>query len=191
VLYGSAGASVRQVTAQILASIAQQAAVQSIYELAQGLAVLALAFFGVPNAGPSATAHFAAAAMYGVIAGGTALAGRAVAGNSFNKGGGGGGRGQGPSATGAYGGGGYGSQQDLQPYSRQSDNTFISRRDDPARFVAEAVDRLTNKLNSMKPGEVLTNGMRERPGAVGQQTVTDIRRNAKTGSDLNRALGIS
>jgi hypothetical protein len=67
VLYGSAGASVRQVTAQILASIAQQAAVQAIYELAQGLAVLALAFFGVPNAGPSATAyHFAAAATYGV-----------------------------------------------------------------------------------------------------------------------------
>lgn len=98
VLYGSAGASVQQVTAQILASIAQQAAVQAIYELAQGLAVLALAFFGVPNAGPSASAHFAAAAMFGAIAGVAAVAGRAVAGDSFKQGGaatGGGGSGSG------------------------------------------------------------------------------------------------
>lgn len=87
VLYGSAGVSVREVTAQILASIAQQAAVQAVYELAQGLAVLALALFGIPNAGPSASAHFAAAAMYGAIAGVTAVAGRGVAGDSFKQGG--------------------------------------------------------------------------------------------------------
>lgn len=87
VLYGNAGESVRKVTAEILASIAQMAAVQAIYELAQGLAVLALAFFGMPNAGPSASAHFAAAAMYGAIAGVTAVAGRAVAGGSFAQGG--------------------------------------------------------------------------------------------------------
>lgn len=83
VLYGNAGKSVRQVTAQILAAIAQQAAVQAIYELAQGFAKLAMAFFGVPNAGPSATAHFTAAAIYGTIAGVAAVAGRAVAGDSF------------------------------------------------------------------------------------------------------------
>jgi hypothetical protein len=85
VLYGSAGQSVRQVTAQILAGIAQQAAVKAIFELAEGFAALALSFFGLPNAGPSATAHFAAAAIYGSIAGIAALAGRAVAGDSFKK----------------------------------------------------------------------------------------------------------
>lgn len=85
VLYGNAGASVKKVTAQIIASIAQQSAVQAIYELAQGLAVLALAFFGVPNAGPSASAHFAAAATFGLVAGVTAVAGRAVAGDSFKN----------------------------------------------------------------------------------------------------------
>lgn len=85
VLYGSAGASVRQVTAQILASVAQQAAVKAVFELAEGFAALALAFFGVPNAGPSATAHFTAAAIYGGIAGVAAIAGRAVAGDSFKQ----------------------------------------------------------------------------------------------------------
>lgn len=85
VLYGSAGQSVRQVTAQILAGIAQQAAIKAIFELAEGFAALAMSFFGIPNAGPSATAHFAAAAIYGSIAGIAAVAGRAVAGNSFNK----------------------------------------------------------------------------------------------------------
>lgn len=89
VLYGNAGTSVRKVTAQILASIAQQSAVQAVFELAQGFAKLALAFFGIPNAGPSATAHFTAAATFGLIAGVAAVAGRAVAGNSFQGQGGG------------------------------------------------------------------------------------------------------
>jgi tape measure domain-containing protein len=85
VLYGSAGTSVRKVTAQILAGVAQQAAVKAIFELAEGFAALALAFFGVPNAGPSASAHFTAAAIYGGIAGVAAIAGRAVAGNAFQS----------------------------------------------------------------------------------------------------------
>lgn len=83
VLYGSAGTSVRKVTAQILAGVAQQAAVKAVFELAEGFAALALAFFGLPNAGPSAAAHFTAAAIYGGIAGVAAIAGRAVAGDAF------------------------------------------------------------------------------------------------------------
>lgn len=107
VLYGSAGTSVRKVTAEILASVAQMAAVKAIFELAEGFAALALAFFGIPNAGPSAQAHFIAAATYGAIAGVAAVAGRAVAGDSFTKqagaggstGGGGGTRSSGPPTT--------------------------------------------------------------------------------------------
>lgn len=93
VLYGSAGASVRQVTAQILAGVAQQAAVQAVFQLAEGFAKLAMAFFGVPNAGPSAAAHFQAAALYGAVAGIAAVAGRGIAGDSFKNGGQGGGAG--------------------------------------------------------------------------------------------------
>ena len=90
VLFGNAGTSVRKVTAEVLASIAQMAATKAIFHLAEGFAALAMAFFGIPNAGPSAAAHFKAAAIYGVVAGVAALAGRAVAGNSFSEGGGGG-----------------------------------------------------------------------------------------------------
>jgi len=91
ILYGTAGQSVRQVTAQVLASITQMAIAKAAFELAEGFAMLAAAFFGIPMAGPSAAMHFKAAAMYGIVAGVTALAGRAVAGNSFAGGGGGGG----------------------------------------------------------------------------------------------------
>lgn len=85
VLYGKAGTSARKVTAEIIAGVARQAAVKAIFELAEGFAALALAFFGLPNAGPSATAHFTAAAIYGGIAGVAALAGRFAAGNSFSQ----------------------------------------------------------------------------------------------------------
>lgn len=98
VLFGSAGTSVRKVTAEVLAGIAQMAATKAIFHLAEGFAALAMAFFGVPNAGPSAAAHFKAAAIYGLVAGVAAVAGRGVAGNAFNNatGGGGGGGGNGP-----------------------------------------------------------------------------------------------
>lgn len=100
VLYGTAGASVRQVTAQILAGVAQQAAVKAVFELAEGFAALAMSFFGIPNAGPSAAAHFTAAAIYGSIAAVAAVAGRVVAGDSFSK------QAAGGSSGGTSGGGG-------------------------------------------------------------------------------------
>ena len=88
IFYGSAGTSVRQVTAQVLASITQMAIAKAAFEVAEGFAMLAAAFFGIPMAGPSAAMHFKAAAMYGLVAGGAALAGRVAAGNSFNGSGG-------------------------------------------------------------------------------------------------------
>lgn len=87
VLYGNSGTSVRKVTAEILASVAQQAAIKAVFELAEGFAALAMAFFGIPNAGPSASAHFIAAGIYGSIAGIAAVAGRGVAGGAFAQGG--------------------------------------------------------------------------------------------------------
>lgn len=100
VLYGNSGTSVRKVTAEILASITQMAIVKAAFEIAEGLAALALAFFGIPNAGPSASTHFAAAAAYAGIAGIAAIAGRQVAGDSFNRSGAGGGA---PSSGGGAG----------------------------------------------------------------------------------------
>lgn len=85
VLFGSAGGSFKKFVAEMLASLASAAAIQAIWELAQGFAMLALAYFGHPQAGMSATAHFIAAGVYGAIAGVAAIAGRAVAGNAFKQ----------------------------------------------------------------------------------------------------------
>jgi hypothetical protein len=65
-----------------IASVAQQAAVTAVYELAEGLAMSALSLAGMPMEG-SATAHYAAAAKYGVVA---ALAGVAAYGIGQTRG---------------------------------------------------------------------------------------------------------
>jgi len=86
VLFGSAGGGFKKFAAEVIASIAQMAAVQAVFELAQGLAMLALAYFGFhPKAAISATEHFAAAAIFGTVAGVSAVVGRGVAGDSFKQ----------------------------------------------------------------------------------------------------------
>ncbi len=92
VLFGTAGEGLKKFTATLIAEIARMAAVQAVWELAQGLAMLALNFFWPdPKLAASATAHFHAAAVYGGLALVAAAAGRAVAGNSFQQQSGGGG----------------------------------------------------------------------------------------------------
>lgn len=77
VLYGETGPAVmRRILATALASIAAEAAVNAIKELAVGFALLAT---GQPGAG----AAFASAALWGSIAGVAAVAGRGVAGDLF------------------------------------------------------------------------------------------------------------
>lgn len=79
VLLGETGPAVmRKILAVALASLAKEAAVNAIKELALGFATL---FF---NPGESA-AHFTAAALWGSIAGGAAIAGRSVAGDLFKS----------------------------------------------------------------------------------------------------------
>lgn len=87
VLLGTTGPAVmRKILAQALAAVAAEAAVNAIKELALGFAALGLAFLGHPTAGESAGAHFAAAALWGSIAGVSAVVGRGVAGNLFQQG---------------------------------------------------------------------------------------------------------
>lgn len=79
VLYGETGPAVmRKILAVALATIAKEATVNAIKELAVGFALLAI---GDPGAG----AAFASAAIWAGIAGGAALAGRAVAGDLFKS----------------------------------------------------------------------------------------------------------
>lgn len=86
VLFGSAGGSFKKFAAEVLASIAQMAVVQAVFELAQGLAMTALTWFtGNPKYAASAGFHYASAAAYGAIAGIAAVAGRSVAGDTFKQ----------------------------------------------------------------------------------------------------------
>lgn len=97
ILFGSAGTSFRKFAAEVIASVAQMAVVKAVFELAEGFAALARAFFGDPRAAAEATMHFKSAAIYGTIAGVAAVIGRGVAGDSFNKQSSGGGSGGGGS----------------------------------------------------------------------------------------------
>lgn len=84
VLFGTAGGSFRKFAAEMIASIAQMAAVQAVWEAAQALAMAALFYFtGNPAYALAATAHSSAAVVYGIIAGVAAVAGRVVAGDVF------------------------------------------------------------------------------------------------------------
>ncbi|MBK8468086.1 MAG: hypothetical protein IPL32_19915 [Chloracidobacterium sp.] len=181
-LYGdSIGASLQKATAAILANLAAQAITQAVWETAQGFAMLALSLFGNPGAGAAAVAHFQAAAIYATIGAGAALGAKAV---------GGGGKG-------AASGGGSGSGSSYDPnagpstYSRVSPDAFMSGERRQANSLLEIVlNKLHDKINAMRPGDVLVNGMRQKPGVVGAQVVSDVKRNSGTGRDLGRSMGI-
>ena len=85
VLFGSAGGGFKKFAAELIASLAQMSAVQAVWELALGFAALARAFFGDPKAAAEAKMHFISSAIFGAIAGVAAIAGRAVAGDSFKN----------------------------------------------------------------------------------------------------------
>ena len=80
ILTGEAGpAAFRKLAAGVLAAVAAQAAVKAIFEVAEGFAALARAFFGDPKAGAEAALHFKSAAIYGAVAAVAGVAGRAIA----------------------------------------------------------------------------------------------------------------
>lgn len=96
VLFGTAGGSFRKFAAEVIASVAQMSVVQAVFEFAQGLAMSALFWFtGNAKYKKSSIEHFVAAAVFGSIGGVAAVAGRAVAGDSFSQATGGGGSGGG------------------------------------------------------------------------------------------------
>lgn len=87
VLTGEVGPkAMRKLTASILAGLAAQAAVEALMELARGFANLAKFYVtGLPSYAAAATLNFQSAAIFGSIAGVAAVAGRAIAGDSFKN----------------------------------------------------------------------------------------------------------
>lgn len=150
VLMGETGpAALKKILAATLASLAAEAGMRAIFELAMGFATL---FF---NPGEAA-AHFTAAALFGSIAVGAALAGRALAGNSFKK-----------ESSGAYGSAGSGTPSGQGEkgkggvvYSGQKDKIIETGRNQPGimpEFVVTFKDR-SNWFADMFKIEVRRNG---------------------------------
>jgi hypothetical protein len=162
VLFGSAGGSFRKFAAEIIASVAQMAIVQAVWELAQGFAMLALTYFtGNPKYAAAAGAHFTAAAIYGIVGGAAAIAGRFVAGDKFKQ-----------ESSGAYGtaGGSTGSQSnsgqgksnDGGVYSSQEDQTVDVGRNAPGGLQTHVVLTVRDKSDwfaQMFKVEMGKNGM--------------------------------
>lgn len=174
-----ADVSMSKMVASVLAGVAAQAATLAIFHLAMG--IVALTPWGAAMYGPP-TNHFIAAAIWGGIAAGAAVGGRALAGNKFQSGGG---KGSTTSSNRSS------DSESLTPYSRASERAYHSgTQQDPVRRLATAVERLDKKIGSMKPGDVLTAGARQRPGFFATQTGNDIARNSALGSKIARNIGI-
>jgi hypothetical protein len=81
------GKAILQMTASIIAGIAAQSSIKAIFELAEGFAAAA-SFPWNPGGLRQASMHFAAAKVYGLVAGGAAVADvglRLAVGDSFKK----------------------------------------------------------------------------------------------------------
>lgn len=180
VLYGDLGPNaVRKMVAAVLAGVAAEAAVKAVFQLAEGFAAL---FFNPAEA----AAHFKAAALYGAVAVGAGLAGRAIAGDSFKSGG--------SSRGGSSSRSSSSSSDNLSPISKQNENTFVSGRGTVFNQMNEAINGLVGemqKLKAMKAGELLTKGIKESPGTVGNAVVSDIKRNSAVGSSIVKSSGMA
>jgi hypothetical protein len=150
VLFGSAGGGIKKFTATLIAELAKMAAVQAIWELAQGFAMLALNFFWPdPKLAASAAAHFHAAAIYGGMAVIASVAGRAVAGDSFKQDAAGayGSAGGGASAQNRAAGGGSGAGGTV--YSSLPDQEIDQGRNNPRSLGKLQVEVKINKDTGM------------------------------------------
>jgi hypothetical protein len=190
-LFGSVGGSFRKVAAEVIASIAQMAVVQALFELAQGLAMLALTWFtGNPKYAKSAGDHFASAAMFGLIAGVAVPLGRVTAGDSFKN----------ETAGGAGGGSGGGSAQGqgnkpgllfTEHFGgfQQRTNEAIQRMTVVMGGVVEAVDNFTQKFGPVTPGHVVMAGAGDAQAAVFGAVQDHMGSDLRASANFDRAQG--
>jgi hypothetical protein len=166
-------------------SIAGQAAIKAVFEAAEAAAAFARYDFYAGSMHVAAGQLYATVAVIAAGAGvGLGLASRAVGGG---KGGGKGGS-RDSSATSSANGGSR--AQDLSPISRSSEDTYISGRRGEARAVAMAIDKLTKKIDGMRPGDVLVAGARQKKGFVANQFSEDVKSNSALGSKAARSIGL-
>lgn len=194
VLFGTAGTSFRKFAAEVIASIAQMSIVQAVFEMAQGFAMLALAWFtGNPKYKKSAVDHFISAAAFGAIGGVAAGVGRAVAGNSFGGSDGGGG-----GSVGSGGGDGAGQPEKLN-FTERFNGFQQGLQDQMARVmqrtnevlggVTDAVDTFNSKFGITTPGAVVMAGAGDAGEAIFGAVTGHLDSDLRASSDFLRSQG--
>lgn len=194
------GTAMRQMTAAVLAGLAKQAVVEALFNVAKGLAALANPFTAWQAPG-----YFAAAKAFGLVAAAAGLAGRAVAGNSFQRAGG---RGAAGSASGRESADGGGQQQDrtitltrgiteglvggfreaINPLVRQTSeqNAAIDRLAQAAGVFGE----VGRRLQSIRAGELIVMAGEQNPEAFANATARGIERSNSSQRRLTSALNL-
>lgn len=179
-----ADVSMKKMVASVLAGVAAQAATLAVFHFALGL--LALTPWGAIQYGP-ASVQFAAAAIFAGIAAGSALAGRALAGNPSS---GKSSSGRGASSSSRSGSGTNTENMNPLPISRVSTDAYTSgRRETAVAALASSVEKLADKINSMRPSDVIVAAGREKRGLIGRLAIEDVKTNASLGTDLLRRAG--
>lgn len=187
VLYGSTGESFGKVAAQVIAAIAQQATVQALYQLAQGLAWEAIFLFtGDTDAQAAAALAFESAAAFGVIAAIAIPVGRAVAGDKFkdtsSASGGGGGTSSGTTSVNvAYGSG----NQSGSNAARGGSGSPLQQHTNALNNVATAL----NSFQSLPPGVLVKQGIPQAVTEIGQATLQHSAANQRYGATLAEHMG--
>ena len=186
VLMGTAGPNaMRKMVASVLAGVAAQAAVLAIFELAKGFAALWL------NPGEAAT-HFKSAALFGAIAVGAAVGGRAVAGDAFKTqtgaatGGGSGGNGNSPGET------RYTTQ--FNGYGQGRDNILVrtlDRVNTTLGMVEETQHQFNQKVLGMSPTDVVVLGANGASREIRGAVVSDLSADVAATDGFMRNLGFA
>jgi hypothetical protein len=176
------GAAFKALAAGIIASLAVEAAVRAIMEVAYGIADLAKAAAAASNPFTAAQApgfaaaaalHFHSAAVFGIVAGGAAAIGIGI-GAAGGLGGG---------ASQAAGGGGFGgtaTETTPSPVNIALGGGATTLAISNAQFQRaqiDAINNLNNKLASMSPGDVVTVAADQKPEAFAAGTLEAGRRN--------------
>jgi hypothetical protein len=183
ILTGKGGAQVfKQLAASIIASLAVEAGVRAIMEVAFGIADLAKAATAAANPFTAALApgyiaaahvHFAAAQTFGIIAGAAAAVGIGI-GAAGGLGGG---------ATGAAaGGGGFGGEQ------KPGDITI--NQGGGTTLGIQLLTDIHSMLSTASPGDIVTRGAEQNPVAIGQANNEASRRDGSISREFLQISGL-
>jgi len=175
----SAAAALKMLASAAM-SIAVQSGFKAIFEYAEASAAAArYDFYAAAMHTTAAKFYLKAALVAGAVGVGAALGARALGG------------GNGASASGGSSSSSSAGRYDnQQPYTRQSDTAFYSGRDSSNDRLATAIEDFNATVKAVPPGHVFVAGMKANRGAIGRQTLADIRSGAVRGKEFATSMGL-